>query len=143
MKVGILGGGQLGVMLAESLEQLSVDFAVYDPDPVAPAAQRWPDRTTTGSWDNLERLAPFFEACTVITYESENVLTAPFHALNVADRVFPALDVLETVQDRIREKTFLSQNGLPHVAFRALKDFADLHKIAPEFGYPFIVKSAR
>lgn len=143
MKVGILGGGQLGVMLAEALERLSVEFALYDPDPVAPAAQRWPEHTTTGNWDNLERLATFFDMSTVITYESENVLTAPFHALNVADRVFPALDVLETVQDRIREKTFLSRNQLPHVAFRALKDIADLPRVAPEFGYPFIVKSAR
>jgi len=143
MKVGILGGGQLGVMLAEALERLSVDFALYDPDPVAPAKQRWPQHTTTGSWDDLEGLAIFFETSTVITYESENVLTAPFHALDVADRVFPALDVLETVQDRIREKTFLSRNKLPHVAFRALKDIADLPHVAPEFGYPFIVKSAR
>jgi len=143
MSVGILGGGQLGLMLAESLQAMGESFELYDPDPVAPAAQRLPDHTTTARWDKLTALRAFFDRCDVVTYESENVLTAPFFALQVADRLLPSIHVLETVQDRIREKTFLSRQGLPHASFRALNDISDLPSVAKEFGYPFILKSAR
>ena len=51
MSVGILGGGQLGLMLGESLNKLGEDWRVYDPDPLAPTAVRWPERTTTAGWD--------------------------------------------------------------------------------------------
>jgi len=140
--VGILGGGQLGAMLAPALQDLGADVHVYDPDPSAPALRR-AARAASGSWRDVPRLQAFFDACDVVTYEFENVEIEGLSQVAGIGKLSPSLEVLRTTQDRALEKEFLRGHGLPHVAFADGRAAAELPRAAAEFGYPAILKTAR
>ena len=144
MRVGILGGGQLGVMLAESLYALNAEVALYEPAKGSPAERRLAD-VTCAAWDDAEALFAFFARCDVVTYESENIPTDPLRALPESEqrKIRPGLHVLEIVQDRVEEKRFCARAGLPTAAFRALEEISELPGAAAELGFPFILKTAR
>lgn len=140
--VGILGGGQLGAMLAPALQDLGADVHVYDPDLHAPALRR-AARAVSGSWRDVPRLQEFFDACDVVTYEFENVETEGISRVGGAEKLFPSLEVLRTTQNRVLEKEFLRARGLPHVAFADGASADGLLTSARNFGYPAILKTAR
>lgn len=144
VRIGILGGGQLGLMLAESVYALNADVAVYEPGAGSPASRRLAD-VTTAPWDDIESLTGFFARCDVVTYESENIPAGPLRALPPAeqDKLWPGIHVLEVVQDRVKEKTFCQRAGLPTAAFAALEDISLLPEAAAEIGFPFILKTAQ
>jgi len=141
-RIGILGGGQLSVMLAESVLPLGADVAVYDPDPAAPARTRLRD-VTTRPWTDHTALAAFAGRCDVVTYEFENIPASAVDTCAATTRVWPRPEVLGTTQDRQREKRFLADAGLPHVPFRSVATRRDLERAASELGYPFVLKSSR
>lgn len=140
--VGILGGGQLGAMLAPALQDLGADVHVYDPDPNAPALRR-AARAASGSWRDVPRLQEFFDACDVVTYEFENVETEGLAQLSGLQKLLPSLAVLRTTQNRISEKEFLRAYGLPQVAWACGLSADELGDAARSFGYPSILKTAR
>jgi 5-(carboxyamino)imidazole ribonucleotide synthase len=140
--VGILGGGQLGAMLAPALQDLGADVHVYDPDPTAPALRR-AARAVSAPWRDAARLQEFFDACDVVTYEFENVETEGLARLSGLEKLVPSLGVLRTTQDRALEKEFLRAHRLPHVAFADGKGTDDLRAAADAFGFPAILKTAR
>ncbi len=140
--VGILGGGQLGAMLAPALQDLGADVHVFDPDPNAPALRR-AARAVNGSWGDVPRLQAFFDACDVVTYEFENVETEGLAQVTGLGKLCPSLEVLRTTQNRVLEKEFLRVHGLPHVAFVDGRTAAGLPAAALEFGFPSILKTAR
>ena len=100
--IGILGGGQLGRMLAMAAAQLGYRAHVYAPEADSIAAEVCGGFTCAG-WYDAEALAKFARDCAVITYEFENVPVAPLVALGDA-RVLPNLHALEIAQDRLAEK---------------------------------------
>ncbi len=136
--VGILGGGQLGVMLGESLLHLNSEVVVLDPDVDSPALARLPHVLTAG-YDDGESLDGLFERCDVVTFDSENIPFAPL--LPHAAKLVPSLQVLQTSQDRGREKEFLAAHGFPHVAYRTVGPDEDVAASARAFGFPCIAKS--
>lgn len=140
--IGILGGGQLGAMLASALQDLGADVHVYDPDPNAPALRR-AARAVSGSWRDVPRLQEFFDACDAVTYEFENVETEGLVEVAGAGKLSPSLEVLRTTQNRALEKEFLRARGLPHVAFADGRTADELPAAARDFGYPSILKTAR
>lgn len=141
-RVGVLGGGQLGMMLAGSLFKLGADVALYDPDPHSPAKRRYAN-VTTASWTDREALARFFSEVDVVTYEFENVDPTVIAEL-AGDLPFrPGLSVLRTTQDRLNEKTLCRDHGLPHARFAAASTRDELFDVGRAFGLPFIVKTAR
>ena len=140
--VGILGGGQLGAMLAPALQDLGADVAVYDPDPSAPALRR-AARAESGSWRDVPRLQAFFDACDAVTWEFENVETEGLARVSGLGKLFPSIDVLRTTQNRALEKEFLRDHGLPHVDFVDGKTAGELAAAARAFGFPSILKTAR
>lgn len=140
--VGILGGGQLGAMLAPALQDLGADVHVYDPDPDAPALRR-AARAESGSWRDVPRLQEFFDACDVVTYEFENVETEGLGRVAGIGKLAPSLEVLRTTQNRILEKEFLRARGLPHVEFADGPSAEGLPAAARDFGYPAVLKTAR
>lgn len=140
--VGILGGGQLGAMLAPALQDLGADVHVYDPDPNAPGLRR-AARAVSGAWRDVPRLQAFFDACDVVTYEFENVETEGLARISGLEKLLPSLEVLRTTQNRVSEKEFLRANGLPHVAFAGGRTADELPEAARRFGYPSILKTAR
>jgi 5-(carboxyamino)imidazole ribonucleotide synthase len=137
--VGILGGGQLGVMLGESLLHLNCEVVVLDPDLESPALARLP-HVKTAAYDDSTALAELFGRCEVVTFDSENI---PFQPLQPhAEHLLPPLSVLATSQDRAKEKTFLAEHGFPHVAHRIVPLGADVRAAARELGFPCIAKSS-
>ncbi|MGZ3421548.1 MAG: ATP-grasp domain-containing protein [Polyangiales bacterium] len=139
-RVGILGGGQLGTMLAEALFTLDAPVAIYDADPNAPACLRFKN-STVGPWSDLEAVRAFTERCDVVTYEFEHIDASPLHA--VQKPIVPSIRVLETAQDRAKEKAFLASSGLPHVHFAVSRSEEELRSAARAFGWPFILKTVR
>jgi len=137
--VGILGGGQLGLMLAESLESLGEGALVLEPNPHSPCAGKV--EVLPGALDDPKALADFFSRVDVATYDSENIPAAPLAPF--AAKLAPSLTVLEVAQDRIREKTFLREQGVPTGAFAAVPPGEDVRAAAKRFGLPCIAKSAR
>ncbi|MGA7325945.1 MAG: 5-(carboxyamino)imidazole ribonucleotide synthase [Rhodomicrobium sp.] len=122
--IGILGGGQLGRFLAIAAAKLGFQAAIYAPEEDSPAFQvaaiKW-----LASYDDEAALAAFAKACAAVTFEFENV---PAQALAIAarhTRVRPNARAAEITQDRIAEKRFLTQLGLPvapHAIIESEKD---------------------
>jgi 5-(carboxyamino)imidazole ribonucleotide synthase len=139
-RVGILGGGQLGTMLAEALFSLDAPVAIYDADPRAPACVRFKD-STVAPWSDLGAVRAFTANCDVVTYEFEHIDASPLHAVDKP--IVPSIHVLETAQDRAKEKQFLAGAGLPHVHFAVTRSEDELRTAARTFGFPFILKTIR
>lgn len=134
MRVGILGGGQLGWMTILEGRKLGFYFLVLDPDPGAPAS-RIADR-----WFPPEEVDRFVEECDVITYEFEHIEGGVLE--RVHDLTTPSISVLETKRSRIREKEFYRKGGYPTADF-TLADWKSLKEAVKSFGLPCVVKTER
>ncbi len=139
-RVGILGGGQLGTLLAQSLARLGCQISIYDPSPDAPAC-RLSDSVHNGSWTDYEKLKAFFAMCDIVTYEFENVETDLLFELQKSTPLCPSADVLRITQNRGREKMFLVERSLPHPRFSIVGKETDLSEAVAEFGFPCIAKT--
>jgi len=142
MRVGILGGGQLGSMLAESVLRLGATPIVYDPDPAAPARRRVPE-VVAASFDDRGALAAFFSRCDVVTYEREDLPVDALREAAADTRFIPDLRVLAVAQDRALEKSFLARNELECVRHVVVAPEEDLAEASVGFGLPAIAKTTR
>jgi 5-(carboxyamino)imidazole ribonucleotide synthase len=140
--VGILGGGQLGSMLARAISDLGGDVAIYEPDAEAPAC-RQTHNVVNARWDDAAALEKFFADCDVVTYETEHIDTVALRKLAELSKLQPSLDVLQTAQHRVREKEFLKAQSLPHAAFLSANNPSELAVTAKSIGFPCIVKTVR
>ncbi len=140
-KIGILGGGQLGMLLAQSIIKLGAEALIYDPDPQAPACRAVKHSINAG-WQDKKALAAFLSNCDRATYEFENVPYESLVDLHQATPIFPALHVLKITQNRIKEKEFLRAHGLPHVPYVVADNFEQLEKQIDDLRFPVIAKSA-
>lgn len=140
--IGILGGGQLGRMLALAAARLGMKTHVYCPDALSPAFEVTPHRTVA-AYDDEAALAAFAEAVDVVTYEFENVpsRTAEFIAARVPLR--PGARALAVSQDRLEEKGFLSDSGVPVAPYRPIYSLDDLEAALAELGTPAVLKTTR
>ena len=140
--IGIVGGGQLGRMLAMAAAQLGYKCHVYAPDEAPPAAEVC-DRFTRGAWDDEDKLAAFGRSVDVATYEFENIAAAPLAALAAQAPLRPPRRALEIAQDRFAEKSFACAHGGNPPAFASVDDQADLERALAEIGAPAILKTRR
>ncbi|HEY1414274.1 MAG TPA: 5-(carboxyamino)imidazole ribonucleotide synthase [Caulobacteraceae bacterium] len=141
--IGILGGGQLGRMLALSAARLGFDVAILTPDQDSPAS-RVAARTFFAAYDDADALAAFAATADVITFEFENVPAAAIECLDeLGAETAPAARALAVAQDRMREKTFLNEVGAPTVAFAAIDGEADVTRALKDIGSPLLLKSRR
>ena len=108
MTVGILGGGQLGRMIATAAAQLGYRCHIFAPEADSVAAEV-SAAFTCADWHYREAMAAFAAQCAVITYEFENVPVPPLAALEC--KLAPAARALEVAQDRLAEKLFVSELG--------------------------------
>ncbi len=139
--VGILGGGQLGLLLARSIINLGGKVLFYEPDSAAPACLHF--RSINEQYNDVKSMTEFINSVDVITYEFENVDATTLRSLKPTTPVYPSLDVLTITQDRIAEKTFLQDNGLPHAKFQSFKNLDELKNKHDALTYPCILKTAR
>jgi 5-(carboxyamino)imidazole ribonucleotide synthase len=140
--IGILGGGQLGRMLAVAAARLGLRAHVYDPSADCPAAQVCAAATHAG-WNDAAALARFAAEVDVVTYEWENVPAAALDALEAARPVRPNRRALAVSQDRVAEKTFLNGIGLATAPWAEVSDAASLEAALDRIGCPSILKTAR
>jgi 5-(carboxyamino)imidazole ribonucleotide synthase len=139
--IGILGGGQLGRMLAMAAARLGLKCHVYS-DHAGPAFDVAAE-TTLGKFEDLARIEAFARTVDVITYEFENVPVAAAVAAEKICPVRPGPKALEVAQDRLVEKTFISGLGIPVAPFRKVDSLADLEPALAVLGTPAILKTRR
>lgn len=138
--IGIIGGGQLGQMMALDAKQTGMKVIVLDPTPACPAGQVADDQIVA-PYADVKAITELARRADVLTYEFENV---DLNALeDVADKVYvpQGTHLLYTTKNRIREKTFLRNAGLQTAPFMAVKNAADLKKAVAEIGYPSVLKT--
>ncbi len=141
--IGILGGGQLGRMLALAAARLGFDAAILSPQADGPAA-RVAARSITAAFDDPEGLAALAAVAQVVTFEFENVPAAALETLAaLGAEVAPGPRALAVTQDRFEEKTFLNAAGLPTVAFAAVDGLEDLRLALRRLGAPLLLKTRR
>ena len=141
-RIGILGGGQLGRMLAVAASRLGMEVEIFEPA-ADPCAGQVANRVTRASYDDVGALSDFAARVDVVTYEFENV---PLGAVRVLGEVVPArpcLRALEVSQDRVVEKDFLTGIGLATAPYAAVEDFSDLTAALDRVGAPAILKTRR
>jgi len=140
--IGILGGGQLGRMLAMAAARLGLHAHVYAPEPAPPAGEVARAVTTAG-WDDADALDAFARAVDVVTLEFENVPVAAVERLARAVPVRPGSRALALAQDRLAEKAWLGEIGLATAPFAAVDDAVDLAEAIAEIGLPARLKTRR
>jgi len=142
VRVGIVGGGQLGRMLAMAGHDLGLACTTLDPAKDSPAAQVAP--ALVGAYDDREALLELAARSDVVTYEFENVPTASVSFLEERGLpVSPPFASLEAAQDRLVEKTLFTEVGLPVPSYAAVHDEGSLLDAIAAVGLPAVLKTRR
>lgn len=139
--LGMLGGGQLGRFFVAAAHELGYQVWVLDPDPHSPAGLI-ADRHLQAAYDDYVALDEMAATCAAVTTEFENVPAATLEYLAKFLPVRPHAAAVAVCQNRIAEKSFLRDNGLPHGPFAAIHSEADIHNANAGL-FPGILKVAR
>jgi 5-(carboxyamino)imidazole ribonucleotide synthase len=139
--IGILGGGQLGYMLALAGYPLGLHFRFFDPSPEAPVG-RIASRVTADFRDEAA-LEKFANGLELVTYEFENVPVEAVRYLAERVPVLPSAKALEVAQDRISEKNLFQELGIPTTEFVPVSGANDLDAAVKKIGLPAILKTSR
>jgi 5-(carboxyamino)imidazole ribonucleotide synthase len=140
--IGILGGGQLGRMLAMAAARLGLRCHVFSPDPDSPAFDVVLN-ATCAEYADVEALELFANDVDVITYEFENVPAAAAMILAARRPVLPDRKILETTQDRLAEKDFVKRLGIGTADYADVSSAAALRAAIPRIGLPAVIKTRR
>lgn len=139
--LGVLGSGQLGRMFAIAARRLGYRVHVFSPDDDTPTGQV-ADVEIRADYADLDRVAEFARSVSVMTFEFENVPAATAETAAKFCPVRPGGHVLYTSQNRLREKTYLRQRGLPVTPFRPVTDDVSLQLAIQDLGLPAVLKTA-
>jgi len=141
--IGILGGGQLGRMLALAAARLGFDVGILTPEPDAPAS-RVAKFTIVAPYNDAAALAELSRRCEVVTFEFENVPAAVVAKLQeIGAEAAPGPLALATAQDRVVEKSFFKANGIPTADFAEINSADDIVAALPSLGAPALLKTRR
>jgi 5-(carboxyamino)imidazole ribonucleotide synthase len=135
--IGVFGSGQLGRMFAIEARKLGYRVATFSPDSDTPMGQI-ADVEITADYEDLEAVEKFARSVDVVTFEFENVPSICIETAAKFVQVHPKGEVLYITQNRLREKTFLAENGFPVTPFKhivSLQDFANIR-------FPSVLKTA-
>lgn len=140
--IGVLGGGQLGRMLANAAAPLGLRTHIFCQGSDEPAAQVT-SLVSCAPFDDLDAVRRFAAGCDVVTTEFENVPVATLEAASTQCAVAPGPLALNVAQDRLTEKTFISNLGIPVAPYCAVDTLDDLARAVADHGLPGIVKTRR
>lgn len=140
--IGILGGGQLGRMMAMAAAQLGYRVQIYCPEFDNPAEQV-SDGVLHADYKDSDALENFVSLVDVVTYEFENIPVSTVNALSEKVAVFPSSKVLEISQDRLSEKNFVNQLGIETAPFKAVSTVEDAKVALADISYPAVLKTRR
>jgi 5-(carboxyamino)imidazole ribonucleotide synthase len=139
--IGVFGSGQLGRMFAIEARKMGYRVHTFSPETDTPTGHV-ADIETAANYDDLDRVREFARSVDVVTFEFENVPSKTVEAAAEFVDVHPKGEILHTTQNRLREKTFLSDNGFPVTPYRHIKTIDDLYRAADILGYPSVLKTA-
>jgi 5-(carboxyamino)imidazole ribonucleotide synthase len=140
--IGILGGGQLGRMLAIAAAQLGYRVHIYAPEEDSVAAEVAAEFTCKPYFDT-DSLRAFAKTCDVVTYEFENVPVAPLQSIKSMIPIRPGLRALEIAQDRVEEKLFAAHLGGITAPFEIAGERQEALAALEKVGFPAILKTIR
>jgi len=140
--IGVLGGGQLGRMLAVTARQMGYRIIVLDPSARCPTAQV-SDGVVVGALDDLEAGRHLAKQVDVITLDTEHVPAEILAELETIAPVRPGASVLRTIQDRLVQKEFLDRIGMPQAVWAPVGDATELAAALAKVGQPAILKVRR
>jgi len=142
-RLGIIGGGQLGMMITEAAQNLNDEISeitVLDPTENCPAAQAGA-KQIIGDFKDKDAIEKLAEQSDIITYEIESGNTDVLSKLNA--EIEPSPSTLGIIQDNLSQKKFLSKNGLPVSQFYEIVSIDDLHEKINELSLPVLLKARR
>jgi 5-(carboxyamino)imidazole ribonucleotide synthase len=142
MILGILGGGQLAKMLANSAYTLGLNIGVIDKEECTPAGDMTQLEFSDG-WTKSIDLADFSELCDIVTLENEFIDPKILKAVQKDVSVFPSPETMELVQDKFIQKKTFSNFGIHVPEFEAINNEDSARQFADKFGYPFIIKTRK
>jgi 5-(carboxyamino)imidazole ribonucleotide synthase len=139
--IGVMGGGQLGRMLAIAARRMGYRVHTFSPDEDTPTGQL-ADREVAARYDDAAAVRDFARGVDVLTFEFENIPVQTVEWATECCTVRPSAQVLHICQHRLREKEFLDQAGIPLPGFMAVGSAGDLAAAAVELGLPAVLKTA-
>ncbi|WP_282062917.1 5-(carboxyamino)imidazole ribonucleotide synthase [Roseobacter litoralis] len=140
--IGILGGGQLGRMLAVAGARLGLKTHIFEPGSEPPASHT-AHRLTTAAYSDTEALIAFARSVDVVTYEFENIPTEALDTIEAITPIRPGREALRVSQDRLIEKAYLEGLSLQVAPFAPVHDAESLQKAVDQIGTPSILKTCR
>ena len=140
--IGILGGGQLGRMIALAAANLGYRCHIFCQSADEPAAQV-AAQTTIAGFDDTNALDSFAGAVDVVSLEFENVPITSLERIAMTTPVYPAPSVQAVAQNRLKEKSFANNLGIATAPFRAVASAEELHDAVAEIGTPSVLKTVR
>ncbi len=138
--IGIVGGGQLGRMMALSARYMGFRVGVLDPTPDCPTAQV-ADFQVTADYDDTAAIRELAEKSDVLTYEFENVNADAIDEVRSLASAPQGTDLLRVTQDRVNEKQFINDHGTPTAPWKAVNSVEELEAALGEIGYPAVLKT--
>ncbi len=138
--IGIVGGGQLGRMMALSARYMGFRVGVLDPTPDCPTAQV-ADFQVTADYDDTAAIRELAEKSDVLTYEFENVNADAIDEVRSLASAPQGTDLLRVTQDRVNEKQFINDHGTPTAPWKAVNSVDELEAALEEIGYPAVLKT--
>lgn len=139
--IGIVGGGQLGRMLARAASRMGYKTHIYTPDKDSPASHV-ATKTTIGAFQDATALRDFAQSVDVITFEFENIPAETLEMLDAVTVVRPKPSVLFTTRHRLREKEFIRTHGIATAPFAPVRSAAELEQALATIGVPSILKTS-
>lgn len=141
-RIAIIGGGQLGKMMAVAAKQMGFFVSVLDPTPHSPAAQV-ADHQVVADFTDGEAFSALAKESDVMTYEFEHIDSLSLIALEEQGHaIFPTPKILRLIQNKMTQKETLLSAGIPLPPFEPVRCIEDLRKAASKFGYPLLLKAS-
>jgi 5-(carboxyamino)imidazole ribonucleotide synthase len=141
VRVGVLGGGQLGRMLALAGYHLGLEFRFFDPNSGAPVGQI--GQLVASDYTDHAALERFLDGIDVVTYEFESIPLSTVQFVSERAKVSPPIEALRVAQDRLLEKEAFIALGIPTPLFAAVDTISDLRSAASSIGLPLVLKTRR
>jgi 5-(carboxyamino)imidazole ribonucleotide synthase len=142
-RLGIIGGGQLGLMLSEAAQAMGyAATTVLDPTPSCPASTV--AAQIVGDLKDARAIRKLAAHADVLTYEIEHINTQALKELQRdGAHIYPSPDTLAIIQNKYQQKVFLAQHGIPVAPFMSIETSSDLERAAAQWGYPLVLKAKK
>src|SRR5690242_850617 len=142
-RIGIIGGGQLGLMTGEAARAMGyAAVTVLDPTPQCPASAV--ANQIVGSLKDPAALHQLAEQADILTYEIEHINTVALHALQEeGQKIHPSPDTLAIIQNKYQQKEFLAQRGIPVAPYMSISSPTEIAQAVEKWGYPLVLKAKK